>query len=138
MHRRSTRRQASSIDQGRQQKRVDSDSTTSGGGQQVKQKRCPRTGCVRAGDDVSSSSAVVARCMHALQCFSMASAQSAPKMCVTCEHAPTRPHARSATAKAGMKIIRGVGLPEGQRNSREAENTDDAKEHRGAKHKTIA
>ena len=33
--------------------------------------------------------------------------------------------------------MRGGGLPEGQKNSREAENTDDAKEHRGAKHKDV-
>lgn len=138
MHRRSTRRQASSNDQGEQQKRVDSDGTT-GGGQLVKQKQRPRAGCVRAGDDVSVLVGA-RRQLDASQCCTMASAQSAPKMCVTCEHAPTRPHAaRTQRGRQGRheNYERG-GLPEGQRNSREAENTDDAKEHRGAKHKTIA
>jgi hypothetical protein len=67
----------------------------------------------------------------------MASAQSAPKMCVTrdCERAPTMPHAAQQGARQGtakiMKCEMRRGVPEGQRNSREAENTDYAKEHSG-------
>ena len=66
----------------------------------------------------------------------MASAQSAPKMCVTRQmRACTRHAARSsAPAKALRKIMKcemRSSVPEGQRNSREAENTDYAKEHSG-------
>jgi hypothetical protein len=57
-------------------------------------------------------------------------------MCVTWEHAPTRPHA--AFARQGKEENyegRCGAYLNGQRNSREAENTVNAKEYRGTTRK---
>lgn len=66
----------------------------------------PAAACVRAGDDVRRLSTAREQ-MLASQCFTIASAQSAPKMCVTREHAPTRPHAAPAR-QGSAKNVRGV------------------------------
>lgn len=133
MHRRSTRRQASSINRGEQQKRVVGD-TTQVAGRQLKEKQRPLAECVRA----------ERRRQKAQQ-------RSAPDACIAmlcnCERtvcnknvrhprACTHQAARSARPPRRLRKLReGGSIPEGQRNSREAENTDYAKEHRGAKHK---
>lgn len=84
-------------------------------------------------DDVRRLSSTQ-RQMHASQCFAIASAQSASKMCVTlgaCTHQAARSAARQGKIE-NYEMGRGeiAAYLNGQRNSREAENTVNAKEYR--------
>ncbi len=123
MHRRSTRRLASSS-------RSAWSRHQASGSVQVKQRQQSRRNeSVRAIDDVRDAS-TAQRQMDASQLFTVftvfttASAQSAPKMCVTCEHAPTTPQRPPAKGKRKEEKCEGSGAYlVGRRNSREAERS---------------